>query len=221
MKKEKNVKINDNGSTTILETLETKPEDGFVYSGLTSPVKLKHYGKDNTIYHKGYSKTFIYTTNDPRITRKVAYTISGILLAIGILMLLLNDWFFGISFTTISLFAFLRSKKDINKKAKELKKQRSDVTIDFKEEEGQQKNEFISTFKAKMKDAISSTLTKNNFNWFIKISLSIYSIVVISVSLLLAIFVNLFLGLFIFCLLTASELLCFFVLSKIFINKNI
>lgn len=216
MKKQKEVKINDNGSTTKIETIETTPEDGFVHSSVIRPVKMQHYGKDNTMYHKGYSKTFTYTTNDPRITRPIAYTMCGIFLAIGIFMLLLQNWFFGIIFTATALFAFSKSKKDIDKIAEELKQQGGDVTIDSKEEAEQLKNEVVGTFKDGMNDAISSTFTKNNFKWFIKASLPIYVIVVILVSLLLSIFVNVFLGLFIFGLLTIGGFLYFFILSKIF-----
>lgn len=216
MKKQKEVKINDNGSTTKIETIETTPEDGFVHSSVIRPVKMQHYGKDNTMYHKGYSKTFTYTTNDPRITRPIAYTMCGIFLAIGIFMLLLQNWFFGIIFTATALFAFSKSKKDIDKIAEELKQQGGDVTIDSKEEAEQLKNEVVGTFKDGMNDAISSTFTKNNFKWFIKASLPIYVIVVILVSLLLSTFVNVFLGLFIFGLLTIGGFLYFFILSKIF-----
>lgn len=46
MEKEKKVKVNDNGSTTIIETIETTPDDGFVHSSVTNPVRMEHYGKD-------------------------------------------------------------------------------------------------------------------------------------------------------------------------------
>ena len=87
MEKEKKVKVNDNGSTTIIETIETTPDDGFVHSSVTNPVRMEHYGKDNTMYHKGYSKTFVYTTNDPRITRPFVYGICGVFFVIGIIAL--------------------------------------------------------------------------------------------------------------------------------------
>lgn len=208
----KKTKINDNGSITTTEIIETTPEDGFVPESVIHPNDIDTIGK----YHKGYSKTFTYTTNDPRITRPVAYTMCGIFLAIGIIMLLLQSWFFGIIFTSISIFAFFKSKKDIDKIANELKQQGKDVTIDSKEEAEQLKNEVVEDFKDGMNDVISSTFTKNNFKWFIKTSLPIYAIVVIFVSLLLGIFVNVFLGLFIFGLLTIGGFLYFFILSKIF-----
>ena len=75
MKKERKIIDNKNGTTTVVETVETTPEDGFVHGSVIRPTKMQHYGKDSTMYHKGYSKTFTYTTDDPRITRPVAYTL--------------------------------------------------------------------------------------------------------------------------------------------------
>lgn len=216
MKKETKKLENTIINNVEVETIETTPEDGFVHDSVIRPTKIQHYGKDNTMYHKGYSKTFTYTTNDPRITRPFVYGMCALFFGIGLLTLLLGLWYFAIPFMGISIFTFIKSKKDIDKIAEELKKQGKDVTIDSKEEAEQIKNEFVGTIKDGMNDVISSTFTKNNFKWFIKASLPIYAIVVILVSLLLGIFVNLFLGLFIFGLLTIGGFLYFFILSKIF-----
>jgi len=215
MKKNKEIKINDNGTTTTIETIETTPEDGFVHGSVIRPTKMQHYGKDNTMYHKGYSKTFTYTTDDPRITRPVAYTLCGIFVAIGIIMLLFRSWFFGIIFTAMGIFALSKSKKDIDKKAEELKQKGYDVTIDSKEEAEQLKNEVVGTFKAGMDDAIKSTFTKERFNWFLKTSLPIYAFIVIVVSLLLGIFISIFLGVIIFIMLSLGGLVYYYIISKI------
>lgn len=216
MKKETKKLENTIINNVEVETIETTPEDGFVHDSVIRSTKIQHYGKDNTMYHKGYSKTFTYTTNDPRITRPFVYGMCALFFGIGLLTLLLGLWYFAIPFMGISIFTFIKSKKDIDKIAEELKKQGKDVTIDSKEEAEQIKNEFVGTIKGGMNDVISSTFTKNNFKWFIKASLPIYAIVVILVSLLLGIFVNVFLGLFIFGLLTIGGFLYFFILSKIF-----
>jgi len=200
-----------------VETIETTPEDGFVHGSVIRPVKMQHYGKDNTLYHKGYSKTFTYTTNDPRITRPFIKIMCGLFFAIGLIMLLLfKDIFFGIIFMAVSVFTYFKSKKDIDKIAEELKQQGKDVTIDSKEEAEQIKNEFVGTIKSGMNDAISSTFTKNNFKWFIKSSLPIYIIVTILVSGLLGIFVNIFLGLFVLIILVLGGLLYYYLISKLF-----
>lgn len=217
MKKETKKLENTIINNVEIETIETTPEDGFVHDSVIRPTKMQHYGKDNTMYHKGYSKTFTYTTNDPRITRPFIKIMCGIFLTIGLVMLLLfRDLFFGIIFISVSIFAYFKANKDIDKVAEELKQQGKDVTIDSKEEAEQIKNEFVGTIKGGMNDVIASTFTKNNFKWFIKAGLPIYAIVVILVSLLLGIFVSIFLGLFIFGLLTIGGFLYFFILSKIF-----
>lgn len=125
MKKEKvdNTIIND----LNVETIETTPEDGFVKDKTIRPVKMQHYGKGNTQYHKGYAKTVVYTTNDPRISRPFVYGVCGIFLAIGILMLLIEKLFFGVIFTTTAILTFVIAKKDIDKIAEG---KRQDVTVD-------------------------------------------------------------------------------------------
>lgn len=217
MKKETKKLENTIINNVEMETIETTPEDGFIQSSEIRPTKMQHYEKDNAMYHKGYSKTFTYTTNDPRITRPFIKIMCGIFLTSGLLMLLLfKNIFLGIIFILVSIFAYLKAKKDIDKIAEELKQQGKDVTIDSKEEAEQIKNEFVGTIKGGMNDAISNTFTKNNFKWLIKASLSIYAIMIILISLLLGIFVSALFGLFIFGLLTIGGFLYFFILSKIF-----
>lgn len=116
---------NDNGSYTTIKTIETSKADGFIHEADISDVGIDNYGK----YHKGRSKRVIFTTNDPRVTRPFAYGISGIFFIIGIIMLLLHDWFFGIIFTATSIFVFFKSKKDIDTIAESLKKQEHAITI--------------------------------------------------------------------------------------------
>ena len=116
------------------ETIETTPLDGFVKDEEIRPVKMQHYGKGNNQYHKGFSKTVIYTTNDPKVTRPFVYGICGIFLIIGIFMLLIGNWFFGITFTATALFSFLKSKKEIDKVAEDLKIKEQDVNIASAEE---------------------------------------------------------------------------------------
>lgn len=216
MKNETKKSENTNINNVEIETIETTPEDGFVHNSVIRPTKMQHYGKDDTMYHKGYSKTFTYTTNNPKITRPIIKVICGIFFAIGLVLLLFKNIFFGIIFISVSIFSYFKTKKDIDKIAEELKQQGEDVTIDSKEEAEQIKTEFVGTIKDGMNDAISSTFTKNNFKWFVRVGVPFYAIVVILASLLSGIFVSVFLGLFIFGLLTIGGFLYFFILSKIF-----
>ena len=113
---------NDNGSYTEIEKVETTPEDGFVHKADIHQADINNYGK----YQKGYSKSVISTTNDPRITRPIAYSICGISSIIGIVLLLLHSWFLGFIFTAISVFSFFKSKKDIDKMEQKLKESEND-----------------------------------------------------------------------------------------------
>lgn len=216
MKKETKKIENTIVNNVEVETIETTPEDGFVDTRIIRPAAMQHYDKDNHMYHKGYSKTFTYSTNDPRITRPFIYGMCALFFGIGLIALFFGLWFFAIAFMGISTFTFIKSKKEIDKIAEELKQQGKDVTIDSKEEAEQIKKEVSETFKNGMNDVITSTFTKNNFKWFIKMSLPIYAVIVVIISILLGVFVSVFLGLFVFALLAIGGFLYFYVLSKIF-----
>lgn len=117
MKKTKEKVDNTIINNLYKETIETTPEDGFVPDKEIRPVKMQHYGDGNTQYHKGHSKTVVFTTNDPRITRPFVYGVCGIFFVIGIFMLLAGDFFFGIIFPVLSILMFVKAKKDIDKVA--------------------------------------------------------------------------------------------------------
>lgn len=200
------------------ETIETTPEDGFVKDKEIRPVKMQHYGKGNTQYHKGFAKTVSYTTNDPRITRPVAYGICGIFLAIGIIMLLIGNWFFGIIFTAIAIFGLVKSKKDIDKVAEELRSKGQDVTIDSIEEKEQLKNEIIEISKNSINDVTTSVFTKGNYKSFAKTTIPIYCIISTIIVVLISVFINIFFGLFILVILGLCGLLYYYLISKLFKN---
>lgn len=198
------------------ETIETIPEDGFVKDKEIRPVKMQHYGKDNTQYHKGYAKTISYTTNDPRITRPFAYGVFGIALLIGFFMLLIGNWFFGIIFTSTALFGFVKSKKAIDKVAEELKNKGQDVTVDSVEEKEQLKSEIIEIAKKTVDEVKTSSFTKNNFKSFAKSTIPIYCIISVITVILISILVNIYLGLFILIILGLCGLLYYYLISKLF-----
>lgn len=78
-------------------------------------------------------------------------------------MLLIKEWIFGIIFTFMAVFGFIKSKKDIDKIADTLTSQGFDVTIDSKEEKEQLKNEVKSIIGSGFKDVTSSVFTKKKF----------------------------------------------------------
>ena len=200
-----------------VEIIETTPKDGFVSDKEIRPVKMQHYGYRNIQYHKGYSKTVVFTTNDPRITRPLIKIMCGIFFGIGLITLLLfRDIFFGLIFIVSSVFTYFKTKKDIDKIANELKSQDKDVTIDSVEEQEQIKKEVVELFKDNLKDVKSNIFTKDKFNLFVKTSLIIYSVVVIIIVILISIFINVFLGLFLLIILSLGGLLYYYLISKLF-----
>jgi len=216
MKKEIINEKNENGLYTKTTITEKTPEDGFIYenkehiatswSDTNSPPR--------SVWHKGYAKKFSYTTNDPRITRPFAYAISGVFLVIGIICLLLHSWFFGIVFTSVALFAFYDSKKDIDAIEEDLKKQGHDMDSKSKKEEV--RKEFAETIKNGYQDAITSTFTKEHFKHFAKQTIPIYCIIAIVTSIFIMIFVNIILGIFVSLLLTVIGIFYYYIFSKIF-----
>ena len=197
------------------ETVETTPDDGFVKTKVLRPAAIRHYGKGKKQYHKGFAKTVTYTTNDPRITRPFAYGISGIFMAIGILMLLIGNWFFGITFTFFGAFAFIKAKKAIDKVAEELTKEGKDVTVDSSEEKEHLANQIKELAKDSFSDVTASTFTKANYKTFAKKTIPLYCILAAIVTVLISVFVNVFLGLFILILSGGIGVLYYFLLSKL------
>lgn len=215
--KRKKEKINNTIINNLYkETIETTPEDGFVNAKEINPLKIQHYGKGNTQYRKGYAKTIVYTTDDPRITRPFAYSMCVIFFVIGIFLLLIGNFGFGIIFFVLAIFAFVKSKENIDKTAKKLKAKGQDVTIDSVEEKEQLNEEMVGIFKDSLKDVTSSTFMKDRFKWFVKTIIPIYCVMAIILSLLLGALINVFLGLFVFVILIICGLLYYFILSKIF-----
>ncbi len=123
MKREVEIKTNDNGSYTEKITITQTPEDGFVPDSVMRPNTRHTRGK----FHKGYGKTIIYTTNDPRVTRPVAYGMCGLFLIIGIILLLFHVWLIGFPFIGMALIAFFGFKKQIDTIAEELEENRQDT----------------------------------------------------------------------------------------------
>mgnify|MGYP004518820971 CR=1 FL=1 len=111
-----------------IETKKTTPADGFVSKTIIQPTNIGSYGQ----YHKGYSIRKTYTTNNPKVTRIFAYSMCLIFLIIGVISLLAKIWFFGITFTLVSIFSFCKAKEDIDKIEKNCKDQHESVDFDSK-----------------------------------------------------------------------------------------
>ena len=204
--KEKETKLNKDGTYTITEVIETTPEDGFVHQPNINKMDIDNYGE----FHKGYQKNISVTTSDPRITRPFAYGICGIFLAIGLLMLVFKSYFFGLLFILIATFAFLKSKKDIDNIEKELAK-----NSNYSQNDKTVVRELSKEVGEKFNNVTSSTFTRNKFNNFIKVSLTIYIIISAITAILISIFISIFLGIFILIILILSGLFYYIIVSKI------
>jgi hypothetical protein len=213
MEKKSDVKLNSNGSTTTIETIEIKPDDGWIPLSEIRPVMQDRHIKR---YRKGYSKTFVYSTNDLRITRPFLYSICGLFFIIGLFITVFGLWIIGIPFIVISIFTFFKCKKDIDKISEELKSKGYDVKVDSKEEKEQIKKEIKDTIGGGFKDVAHSVFTKEAFSWFLKASLPIYCIIAIIVSIIIGIVINVFLGLIILVILALCGLVYYYLISKLF-----
>jgi len=211
MKKKTEKKLNNNEIYTIRETIQTTPEDGVVRKSIIRPLDMDTYGK----YHKGYSVTKSFSTNNPRFTRPLVYGICSLFFIIGLVSLLLGGWFFGIIFIGVAIFTFTKSKKDIDAIAEKLENDGHDVTIDSTEELEQTTNQFTETVKSNLNEVTKQTFTKDKLKWFIKTSIPIYCIITLLISII-TFFINIFLGLFILIASTFSGLFYYYLISKIF-----
>lgn len=207
MKKEIKKTINDNDSGKIIETIETNPEDGFVHEADIHNVDIHNYGK----YSKGYSKSYTFTTNDTRITRPFIYGLCGLFLGIGIICLLLSNWFFGIIFILSAILIFSKAKKDIDKVEQELRKNGN-----YKEKlSAEEKQEYKQEVEEAFDDIKKSVFTKDYLRWLLKVSIPIYSIISIIIFIVITILVNIIVGIVALVLLALLGLIYFFVISKI------
>lgn len=177
MEKQTQTKINNNGTYTKVETMQTTPEDNFVPFDTRRPNALYDYNKDK-MYHKGISKTVSFTTDDPRITRPFVWIISLIFIVIGIYQIFNDLVFFGILFLPIGIAFFIKGNKDINKIAKEYKKQNIDTSINSLEEVKELTKQVSSNVTNAVVDVKRSIFTKKTMNKFLIIS-SIFFIIAI------------------------------------------
>ena len=161
MEKQTQTKINDNGTYTKIETIQTTPDDNFVPFDTRRPNALYDYNKDK-MYHKGNSKTVSFTTDDPRITRPFVCIVSLIFIAIGIYQILNDLVFFGIIFLPIGIAFFIKGNKDIDKIAKEYKKQNIDTSINSLEEAKELTKQVSSNVINSAVDVKRSIFTKKN-----------------------------------------------------------
>lgn len=125
MEKYEEKKINEDGSfvKTTMTTTDTK--DGFVPESEIRTVNTDTYGK----YHKGYSKTISFATNDPKVTRPFVNKICGFFVIIALFLIVFLDSigkFMGVFILVLIIPGYLKMQEDINKIEESLKKKKQD-----------------------------------------------------------------------------------------------
>lgn len=114
-------KINENGSYITKTVKTTTKEDGIISeSDIYSTGSSSHYGE----HHIGDMKVVSCATNDPRVTRPFAYSISILFMVIGTLLILFSDFvgkILGTFCLVIGIIAIRKAKEDIDEIEKKLK----------------------------------------------------------------------------------------------------
>lgn len=195
------------------ETIRTTPEDGFVPDKVTRPASMSDETRGKT--HVGYQSSRSGSTNDPRVTRPVLYIFCGIFLLIALITLLNGLWGFSILFAAAAVFAFIKENKRIDGIAQQLAEKGQDVTIDSPEELKEVMTGVTDEMKTSFQKSAEETFTASNFRHFTKLTLPIFCVLGVVVSLALGFAVGKAMGIFVFVLFTAIGVFYYCVLLKI------
>lgn len=187
------------------QVIRTTPEDGFVPERVLRPSALPQETRGK--FRKGYSSTRTYTTSDPRVTRPFVYAICGLFFVIGVIMALTENVVFGGLFIVTSVFAFVKSKKQIDAVAEKMKAQGHDVTIDSKEELAEIVADVHSTFQSGYEQCAKETFKKEQLQHMKKLALIIFFVVGIFAFTLLSVFVSVLLGIVVLLVIALSAFL--------------
>ena len=119
MEKHEKEKINEDGSFVKTTITTTDSKDGFIPESEIRTVNPNTYGK----YHKGYSKTISFVTNDPKVTRPFVNKICGFFVIIALFLI---GKFMGVFILALIIPGYLKMQEDINKIEESLKKKKQD-----------------------------------------------------------------------------------------------
>lgn len=204
MKKEKQVIHLKDGTTKTKEIKKYTPEDGFIED--------EHFlMEEKGVYHKGYQTRKTITTNDPRIIRAFIKTFCFLFLGIGLFLLIIHQWVFGVIFVLISVYVYKMENQKNDEREKEFvknpqyNKQDQQVVDDFKQE-----------IKEETKSTFSKVFSKENGKQFKKIFLLFYSIIVLLMTVLLGAFISWLLAFFILGLLIFVGILYYLFIDYLF-----
>lgn len=214
MKKETEHKVKGNGAYVTEETITTTPEDSMVSERVIRPAATDRSVRGKAT--QGYSTTKTYTTNDPRVTRPFVKIMSGIFFFIGLFMLLLGKWFFALTFIPTAVFAYVKGSKDIDKVEQKLKAEGHDVTQDSSPEAV--KAEIADVMMDDFRESAKETFTHDHVNRFTKLTLPIFAVMGIIVSVALSLAVSVIMGIFVLILFVAIGLFYYCVFLKLLVK---
>ena len=78
--------------------------------------------EETGVYHKGYQTRKTITTNDPRIIRAFIKIFCFLFLGIGLFLLIIHQWVFGVIFVLISVYVYKMENQKMMKERKNLLK---------------------------------------------------------------------------------------------------
>ena len=118
--------------------------------------------EETGVYHKGYQTRKTITTNDPKIIRAFIKIFCFLFLEIGLFLLIIHQWVFGVIFVLISVYVYKMENQKNDEREKELVKNPQYNKQEIKEE---------------TKSTFSKVFSKENGKQFKKIFLLFYSII--------------------------------------------
>ena len=204
MKEKKEVIHFEDGTTKTKKTRNYKPEDGFIEDDY-------FLMEDKGVYHKGYQTRKTVTTNDPRIVRAFLKSFCLLFLGIGLFLLIIHQWLFGMIFVLTSVFIYKMENQKNDEREKEFVK-----NPQYNKQDKQVINDFKQEIKEETKNTFSNTFSKENGKQFKKIFILLYSIITFLIVLLIGIFISWLLALFILCLLAFVGILYYVFINYLF-----
>lgn len=204
MKKEKEVIHFEDGTTKTKQTRKYTPEDGFIEDDY-------FLMEDKGIYHKGYQTRKTIKTNDPRIVRAFLKSFCLLFLGIGLFLLIIHQWLFGMIFVLTSVFIYKMENQKNDEREKEFvknpqyNKQDKQIVDDFKQE-----------IKEETKSMLSNAFSKENGRKLKKTFLLFYTIIVLLMTVLLGLFISWLLSFFILGLLIFVGILYYLFINYLF-----
>ncbi len=204
MKEEKEVIHFEDGTTKTKKTIKYTPEDGFIEDDY-------FLMEDKGVYHKGYQTRKTVTTNDPRIVRTFLKSFCLLFLGIGLFLLIIHQWLFGMIFVLTSVFIYKMENQKNDEREKEFVKKPQ-----YRKEDRQVVDDFKKEIKEETKSTFSNAFSKENGKQFKKIFLLFYTIIVLLMTVLLGVFISWLLASFVLGLLIFVGILYYLFVNYLF-----